>query len=84
MVSAINRIIDNVISDHRLGMLHNLLGYIYRLAGNFQQAIDCHQKAGDIAATFNQAQSKVSTLLNFNSPDNFKLLTVEYGFQPSL
>ena len=64
MVSAINQIIDNVISDHRLGMLHNLLGYIYRLAGNFQQAIDCHQKAGDIAATFNQAQSKVSTLLN--------------------
>ena len=64
MVSAINRIIDNVTSDHRSGMLYNLLGYIYRLAGNFQQAIDCHQKAGDIAATFNQAQSKVSTLLN--------------------
>ncbi len=64
MVSAINRIIDNVTSDHRSGMLYNLLGYIYRLAGNFQQAIECHQKAGDIADAFNQDQFKVSTLLN--------------------
>ncbi len=64
MVSAINRIIDNVKPDHRSGMLYNLLGYIYRLAGNFQSAIECHQKAGEISAAFNQDQFKVSTLLN--------------------
>ena len=64
MVSAINRIIDNVKPDHRSGMLYNLLGYIYRLAGNFQSAIECHQKAGEISKAFNQDQFKVSTLLN--------------------
>ena len=64
MVSAINRIIDNVTSDQRSGMLYNLLGYIYRLAGNFQQAIACHQKAEEISETFNQDQFKASTLLN--------------------
>ncbi len=64
MVSAINRIIDNVQPDHRSGMLYNLLGYIYRLAGNFPAAIECHQKAGEISETFNQDQFKVSTLLH--------------------
>ncbi len=64
MVSAITRIIDNVQPDHRLGMLYNLLGYIYRLAGSFEAAIECHQKAGEISEAFNQDQFKVSTLLN--------------------
>ncbi len=64
MIAAINRIIDNVKRDRRSGTLHNLLGYTYRLSGNLQKAIVCHEQAGQIADLFADEQLKVSSLLN--------------------
>lgn len=64
MIAAINRIINNVNRDRRSGTLYNLLGYTYRLSGNLQKAIMCHEQAGQIADVFDDQQLKVSSLLN--------------------
>lgn len=64
MDAAVTRIIDNVSPDERLGNLYNLLGYIYRLPGNIQKALECHQRASRIAETFNSSQLRISALLN--------------------
>ena len=64
MIAAITRIINNIKPDHRLGRLYNLLGYTYRLTGNIQKSLVCHQRAEQIAEAFQLEQLKVSALLN--------------------
>ncbi|MDX2232776.1 MAG: tetratricopeptide repeat protein [Leptolyngbyaceae cyanobacterium bins.349] len=64
MIFAITRIISNVETDDRLGKLYILLGYNYRLAGSLQQALDCFQKADEIATTLNLNSLKVAVLFN--------------------
>jgi tetratricopeptide (TPR) repeat protein len=64
MVAAISRIIDNVQPDRHSGILLNLLGYIQRLSGNVQGAIDRHQEAHEMAESFQDFQLQVSSLLH--------------------
>lgn len=64
VIATITRIINNIKPDHRLGRLYNLLGYTYRLTGNIQKSLACHQRAEQIAEVFQLEQLKVSALLN--------------------
>jgi tetratricopeptide (TPR) repeat protein len=64
MIGAITRILDEIRPDQRLGRLYNLLGYTYRLTGNIQKSLVCHQEADTIAETFHLNQLKISALFN--------------------
>ncbi|NET37077.1 MAG: tetratricopeptide repeat protein [Cyanothece sp. SIO1E1] len=45
LISAITQIIDKVKSEHRLSELNNILGDVYWIMGQINQAIKCQEKA---------------------------------------
>lgn len=64
MVAAITGVIANVSPGDQLGLLYILLGYIYRLAGNINQALACHDQANRIGEQFDIDRLKTASLFN--------------------
>lgn len=68
MTLAIVRVIDHIPADNRAVRLHNLLGYTYRLSGDFDEALDNHAKALAIIETLPSSididRLKISALFN--------------------
>lgn len=49
MISAINLIVNQIHFGYKLGALYSILGVLYRVIGQVNQALECHKKSGLIA-----------------------------------
>ncbi len=49
MISAINLIVNQIHFGYKLGALYSILGVLYRVIGQVNQALECHKKSGLIS-----------------------------------
>ncbi|GAB4382357.1 MAG: hypothetical protein Kow00121_42460 [Elainellaceae cyanobacterium] len=64
MISAIVRIIDHLQPGYTQCKLYNILGDLYWLTGNIHRAINCHEKAKDVAIAFELKDLEIVSLFN--------------------
>ncbi|MDZ8052272.1 MAG: AAA family ATPase [Aulosira sp. ZfuVER01] len=64
LISVITHLIDNLNSEYYLSKLYNMLGRAYHQIGNIALALDCHERANQIAQIYNIFPEKISS--NFN------------------
>jgi len=64
IIAPIREILDRLQPCASQGKLYNLLGYIYRLQGRIQAALNCHQQAAKIADSLKMKRLKIPALFN--------------------
>ncbi|OUL21061.1 AAA family ATPase [Nostoc sp. RF31YmG] len=64
LISVITPLIENLKSEYYLSRLYNMLGRAYHQTGNIALALDCHERANQIAERSDIFQEKISS--NFN------------------
>jgi tetratricopeptide (TPR) repeat protein len=64
MLAAVNRIVEAIPPDLRVGRLYNLLGYTYRIAGEMDLALQLHQQSLNLARSQGLDQLEISALFN--------------------
>lgn len=72
IISATTRIVNNVTSDYYLSGLYSLLGICYRILGEINQAIECHQ-ISEIKAT-----KSLQIIAKSSEPENGKQANLEF------
>ncbi|TAF58367.1 MAG: hypothetical protein EAZ60_03265 [Oscillatoriales cyanobacterium] len=72
IISATTRIVNNVTSDYYLSGLYSILGVSYRILGDINQAIECHQ-ISEIKAT-----KCLQTIAKSSEPENGKQANLEF------
>ncbi|UNU25942.1 tetratricopeptide repeat protein [Microcoleus vaginatus] len=72
IISATTRIVNNVTSDYYLSGLYSILGICYRILGEINQAIECHQ-ISEIKAT-----KSLQVIAKSSEPDNGKQADLEF------
>ncbi|MEB3295368.1 MAG: tetratricopeptide repeat protein [Synechococcales bacterium] len=64
MLAAVNRIVETILPDLRVGRLYNLLGYTHRIAGEMDLALHLHQQSLNLARSQGLVQLEISALFN--------------------
>ncbi len=72
IISATTRIVSNVTSDYYLSGLYSILGVSYRILGDINQAIECHQ-ISEIKAT-----KCLQNIAKSSEPENDKQANLEF------
>ncbi|MEO6863803.1 MAG: tetratricopeptide repeat protein [Microcoleus sp.] len=72
IISATTRIVNNVTSDYYLSGLYSILGICYRILGEINQAIECHQ-ISEIKAT-----KSLQSISKSSEPENGKQANLEF------
>lgn len=72
IISATTRIVNNVTSDYYLSGLYSILGVSYRILGDINQAIECHQ------ISERKATKCLQTIAKSNEPENGKQANLEF------
>ena len=72
IISATTRIVNNVTSDYYLSGLYSILGISYRILGDINQAIECHQ-ISEMKAT-----KSLQSLAKSSEPENGKQANLEF------
>jgi tetratricopeptide (TPR) repeat protein len=72
IISATTRIVNNVTSDYYLSGLYSILGICYRILGEINQAIECHQ-ISEIKAT-----KSLQVIAKSSEPENGKQANLEF------
>lgn len=72
IISATTRIVNNVTSDYYLSGLYSILGVSYRILGDINQAIECHQ-ISEIKAT-----KCLQNIAKSSEPENGKQANLEF------
>lgn len=83
IISAIAPIIHNIKCDESRVQLYNILGYSYRIIGNLESALKCHQAAERIVENNRLYRHYLSTLLNLGlcKMELWELADAQYFFQ---